>query len=176
MGIRRVVTGFDADGKPAVLSDGDAPVIFTSGALPGYEISEICMAEAVPARADQVHTEQRGWEFEPKPGGVAWRVVVRPPESSGKELEGLLDEIGAGEGRSTDSEAHRPGRGGTHRTSTLDWLTVLSGEVYLTIGEGPEEVHLRPGDTIVQRGIPHAWHNRGTEPCVMAGIMLGAVE
>ncbi len=173
---RRVVTGFDAEGRPAVLSDEEAPVIFTSEALPGYMIQEVCMVDAVPAKKSQIHTEARQWEFEPKPGSVAWRIVVRPPESSGKELEGLLDEIGAGAGRSTDTEAHQPGRGGTHKTSTLDWMLVISGEVWMTIGEGPEEVHFGPGDCIVQGGIPHAWHNRGTEPCIMAGVMLGVAE
>ena len=174
MGTRRVVTGFDAEGKAAVLSDEEAPPIFSSAALPGYEIAEICMVDAVPARRDQVHTERRGWEFEPKVGSVAFRVVVRPPEASGKTLENLLDEIGAKSGRS--GEGADEAAGGMHKTSTLDWMFVISGEVWLTIGDTGKEVHLRPGDTIVQGGIPHAWHNKGTEPCVMGGIMIGMVE
>jgi hypothetical protein len=30
-----------------------------------------------------------------------------------------------------------------------------------------EEVHLKEGDTVVQRGTNHAWSNRSDEPCVI---------
>jgi mannose-6-phosphate isomerase-like protein (cupin superfamily) len=173
---RRVVTGFDDQGRPTVLEDGDAPEIFVSKALPGYRIAEVCMVEAVPPRADQIHTEAREWEFEPKLGSVAWRVVVRPPESSGSQIEGLLDEIGAAAGRGEAGDADHPAKGGMHSTKTVDWLMVISGEVWMTVGDTGEEVHLGPGDCIVQGGIPHAWRNRGTEPCVMAGFMMGMTD
>ena len=57
-----------------------------------------------------------------------------------------------------------------HTTSTIDYLIVISGEVTLTIGGA--EVTLGPGDTVVQQGTPHDWHNRGSEPCVMAGVLI----
>ena len=34
------------------------------------------------------------------------------------------------------------------------------------------EVHLKPGDVVIQRGTLHNWNNRGTEPCVMAFILV----
>ena len=176
MQIRRVVTGFDGTGRPAVLSDTDAPVVFASRAVAGYEIAELCLADAVPARADQVHTEERGWQFVPEPGSLVWRVVVRPPERTGQDIEGLLDEIGAAQGRPDETPDRQPGTGGTHRTATMEWLVILSGELHITIGEGPEEVRVGPGDMVVQGPIPRSLHNRGTEPCVMAGVMLGVVE
>ena len=43
---------------------------------------------------------------------------------------------------------------------------VLEGEITLVLDT--EEVHLRAGDTIVQRGTNHAWSNRSTRPCVVA--------
>ena len=36
------------------------------------------------------------------------------------------------------------------------------------------EVHLSAGDVVVQRGTRHAWHNRGTEPCKVAFILIGS--
>ena len=36
------------------------------------------------------------------------------------------------------------------------------------------EVHLGQGDTCVQRGTVHAWHNRGSEPFRMAVVMVGS--
>jgi hypothetical protein len=59
-------------------------------------------------------------------------------------------------------------------TSTRPWeLEPPPGgscEVTLTIGG--TEVTLGPGDTVVQQGTPHDWRNRGTEPCVMAGVLI----
>ena len=35
-------------------------------------------------------------------------------------------------------------------------------------------VHLKAGDVLVQRGTIHDWVNRGTQPCVMAFILIDA--
>ncbi|MDB5913499.1 MAG: cupin domain protein, partial [Ramlibacter sp.] len=37
-----------------------------------------------------------------------------------------------------------------------------------------QEVHLKTGDVMVQRGTVHNWVNRGTEPCTMAVILVHA--
>jgi hypothetical protein len=37
-----------------------------------------------------------------------------------------------------------------------------------------EEVHVRAGDVLFQRGTIHNWVNRGTEPCVIAFVLLAA--
>jgi mannose-6-phosphate isomerase-like protein (cupin superfamily) len=62
---------------------------------------------------------------------------------------------------------------GMHTTDTIDFEYVISGEVWLELDNG-EEVHLRPGDTVVQNGTRHAWRNKGSEPCRMAVCMIGA--
>jgi quercetin dioxygenase-like cupin family protein len=44
-----------------------------------------------------------------------------------------------------------------HRTSSLDYNILVSGEVVLILEDGTEK-HLRnPGDTVVQKGTMHAW-------------------
>jgi mannose-6-phosphate isomerase-like protein (cupin superfamily) len=50
---------------------------------------------------------------------------------------------------------------------------VISGEVSLELDDGIE-VHLHPGDSVVQNGTRHRWRKGGSEPCQMAVIMLGA--
>ncbi|MEA2987813.1 MAG: hypothetical protein QOG83_524, partial [Alphaproteobacteria bacterium] len=35
-------------------------------------------------------------------------------------------------------------------------------------------VHLKAGDVLVQRGTIHNWINRGTEPCVVAFVLVAA--
>ncbi len=57
-----------------------------------------------------------------------------------------------------------------HRTDTIDYGIVLSGEMWMQLDE--QEVHLKAGDVVIQRGTNHNWVNRGTEPCVMAFILI----
>jgi oxalate decarboxylase/phosphoglucose isomerase-like protein (cupin superfamily) len=35
-------------------------------------------------------------------------------------------------------------------------------------------VHLKAGDVMVQRGTIHNWVNRGTQPCVLAVVLVDA--
>jgi len=35
-------------------------------------------------------------------------------------------------------------------------------------------VHLKAGDVLVQRGTIHNWVNRGSQPCVMAFVLIDA--
>jgi len=57
-----------------------------------------------------------------------------------------------------------------HRTDSIDYAVVLSGEIDMQMDEG--EAHLRAGDVIVQRGTIHNWVNRGTAPCVIAFVLI----
>ena len=59
-----------------------------------------------------------------------------------------------------------------HRTDSIDYQIVLSGEIDMLLDD--DEVHLKMGDVVVQRGTNHAWVNRGTEPCVIAAIQIDA--
>ena len=59
-----------------------------------------------------------------------------------------------------------------HRTDSIDYAIVLCGEVDMEM-DGTE-VHLKTGDLLVQRGTIHNWFNRGTEPCVIAFILIDA--
>ncbi len=57
-----------------------------------------------------------------------------------------------------------------HVTDSIDYAIVLSGEIDMQLDE--EEVHLKAGDTLVQRATVHNWVNRGTEPCIIAFILI----
>src|SRR5207249_5969713 len=59
-----------------------------------------------------------------------------------------------------------------HRTESIDYAVVLSGEIDMQL-DGTE-VHLRAGDVLVQRGTIHNWVNRGTQPCVIAFVLIAA--
>jgi quercetin dioxygenase-like cupin family protein len=59
-----------------------------------------------------------------------------------------------------------------HRTETIDYAVVLSGEIDMELAGAV--VHLRAGDALVQQGTLHNWVNRGTQPCVIAFVLVAA--
>ena len=67
----------------------------------------------------------------------------------------------------------RPGvEGRNHRTDSIDYALVMSGEIDMEMDD--ELVHLKAGDVLVQRGTIHNWVNKGTEPCVIAFILISS--
>jgi quercetin dioxygenase-like cupin family protein len=59
-----------------------------------------------------------------------------------------------------------------HRTDSIDYAVVISGEIDMELDD--TTVHLKAGDVLVQRGTIHNWVNRGTEPCVIAFVLIAA--
>src|SRR5262249_13608647 len=66
-----------------------------------------------------------------------------------------------------------PGGGSEmHATDTIDYIVVVAGEVVFVTETG--EKLLRPGDTLGDRGILHAWRNEGRETCRIMSIVIAA--
>jgi mannose-6-phosphate isomerase-like protein (cupin superfamily) len=61
---------------------------------------------------------------------------------------------------------------GMHKTPSVDYIILLSGEITLVLDEG--EVDLKPFDAVVQRGTNHAWVNRGSEPALLMAVLVSA--
>jgi len=59
-----------------------------------------------------------------------------------------------------------------HRTDSIDYAVIMSGEVDMELDDA--KVHLKAGDVLVQRGTIHNWVNHGTEPCVIAFVLIAA--
>lgn len=59
-----------------------------------------------------------------------------------------------------------------HRTNSIDYAVVMSGEIDMDL-DGTI-VHLKAGDVLVQRGTIHNWINKGSEPCVIAFVLISA--
>ena len=62
-----------------------------------------------------------------------------------------------------------------HTTDTIDFVVVLSGEVWLEL-DGGQQTLVKAGDIVVQNGTRHAWNNRSDQPCVMAVSLIGAIR
>ena len=61
----------------------------------------------------------------------------------------------------------------THRTETLDYAIVLSGEAQPAAAERGAAPR-KPGDVLIQRGTIHTWVNKGSVPAVIAFILIDA--
>ena len=141
--VRRVVTGHDSDGRAVVLID------------------EACALED----GGRAGVSRR----------VAWTTEGFPVDnSSGEDTSGR--EIGTTLVNGTVFRILEiePGNAPRiHRTDSIDYAIVISGEIDMELEEG-NFVHLNAGDVVVQRGTIHNWLNRGSEPCRIAFILIDA--
>ena len=157
--MNRVVTGFDENGRPVVIRQGEPPVVIHAGR---YTTTELWVSGRAPIAAADTDASTREWALEPPPGGACFRVVEIAPGPGDSP----------GDGGPGDGGDHAEFQG-AHATDTLDYVTVLSGEVTLVVGG--TEVTLGPGDSVVQQpGVPHDWQNRSSGPAVMIGVLLSA--
>ncbi len=153
--MNRVVTGFDDAGQPMIRSQGEPPTVIHAGK---YVTTELWVTDRTPPEAASADTTLGEWALEPPSGGTCFRIVEIAPDGQAGE-DGSADEGGEFQ------EAHA--------TDTLDYVTVISGQVTLVVGGS--EIQLGPGDSVVQQpGVPHDWQNRSAERVVMAGVLMSA--
>jgi mannose-6-phosphate isomerase-like protein (cupin superfamily) len=172
--IRRVVTGHDPNGKAIVAMDGPPPVVVRSPLQEGLAFTEIWNTSSTPAPVDNGAdpTVGRNVLTAPPKGGTIIRIVDMPPEGPGgptvnaEQARALLASVGL-DHPAPRGKARHPFM---HRTQTVDYGVVLSGEIHLVLDD--EEVHLKAGDVVVQRGTIHAWSNRGETVCRMLFVLI----
>jgi len=155
--VRRVVTGTDAQGRSVIVSDDVARTELRFAHLPGFEITRLWCTDASPPPLSGEDLTLQPWNLQPPDAGLNWQIIHRPPDEDD------------GSATSQPPPGAEFGRG-QHSTDTLDLILILAGEVWLYVGD--DEVLLRAGDTVVQRGTDHRWRNRGSDPCVMLALML----
>lgn len=178
--VRRVVTGHDSSGKAIVLADGEPPVVVRSPVQPGLAFHEIWNTTEMPQPIAAAYDEPTGRHSGTAPprGGTVIRIVDLPPEGpDGPQLDKEQSRaLFAAVGLEKNAERYKAGRHPLmHRTESVDYGIVLSGEVVLLLDDS--EVHLKPGDVVVQRGTVHAWTNRNDTICRMVFILTdGAFE
>jgi uncharacterized cupin superfamily protein len=96
-------------------------------------------------------------------------VVTIPPDEAWKgkvgaaEVAAYFKSMGAAGASTYSTEALHPYM---QKTSTLDFCCVLEGEVVLVLDT--QEVTMRAGEIVIQRGTNHAWSNRSGKPAVVA--------
>ena len=173
MGVRRVVTGHDADGKAVFASDEEVEAI-TLGLLPGTEFHRLWGGDEAPRFRGDGSMPPHSQYF-PSVGGYRFGLFTVAPASAAMledlDVEAALAEM---ETQLPGLAGHmEPGEPGMHTTATVDFEFVISGRCVLELDDGAT-VELGPGDTVVQNGTRHAWRNPYDEPCVLVAILIGA--
>jgi quercetin dioxygenase-like cupin family protein len=60
-----------------------------------------------------------------------------------------------------------------HRTNSIDYGIIMSGEIELELDDGVKKT-VREGGIVVQRGTNHLWRNVTDKPCRIAFILIEA--
>ena len=169
--VRRVVTGHDGDGRSVFLSDGEAPNVKEMSAMPGLALTDIWETRAAPAtNVGDKDAAARPVHLEPPKSGTILRIVEFPPDSAWRgSTDGKAGFKAIGASHTQDKHSSDPMM---HKTSTVDYIIVLKGEIYAILETG--EKLLRAGDVLVQRGTNHSWSVRGSEPCIVAAVLVSA--
>jgi mannose-6-phosphate isomerase-like protein (cupin superfamily) len=173
--VRRLVTGQDAGGRSVIVEDERIEPI-TVALFPGAEFHRIWGDDRRPTLPSDGTPPSAPTHF-PPPGGYRFGLFTMAPDAEGvtadldpevalaeiqQKLPGLIDVL-------------EPDGAGMHRTDTIDFNLIVSGEVWLELEDGTE-VLLKAGDCVVQNGTRHRWRNPSSAPCVMAVAQIGAAR
>ena len=141
-GVRRVVTGHNAQGRSCIVSDER----MSGGAHPNMyrATGDLPLGPSPAGESPCVRTTDRP-NLEPPPGGSTLTFVTLKPTEPGAKP-------------------------GWHRTETLDYNIVLGGELVLMVEEG--EMKLTPGDVVIQRNTMHAWRNDTAVPVYWVAVLV----
>jgi quercetin dioxygenase-like cupin family protein len=173
--IRRVVTGHDASGKAVVLEDGDAPAVRTNPKRPGHISTDLWKTSESPVivRREEADPTAGPKQIHPPPRGTVFRISEIAPETEAirnmdpSQAKDVFKAMG-NENASTFGQNQR--HPFMHRTETVDYAVVLEGEIVMLLDD--EDVHLKAGDVVIQRGTNHAWSNRSDKPAKMLYVLI----
>ena len=163
--VRRIVTGHNAQGRAVVISDGACLHVDAILGQEDHATTELWVT-SVPAdnnaSGDPVALPHR---IQPPADSAVFRVVEFP---SDKTFRAALrpDQV------LVEDAARHGGSQMMHRTRSVDFVVVISGEIWCVMEEG--EVMMQPGDTMVQRGTNHEWQNRTDKPARVAFVLVDA--
>jgi hypothetical protein len=169
-GVRRVVTGLDDGEKAVVLFDCVVPL--EPGRF-GIRSVNLWITDTYPPELTNEDPAHRRTGVSPPDNGTKFRIVEFPPLDAPTEAKMPPTMI-------MDGVTNPPAKGlpvkhpMVHRTRSLDYAVVLSGEIDLMLDD--TSVHLKQGDTVVQQATNHGWINRGVRPCRILFVLMDSKE
>jgi quercetin dioxygenase-like cupin family protein len=165
---RRVVAIDREAGKSSLVGDTASPDVRTDPARPGFALQRMWVVDSAPAKIvyETLHLPN---VLVPPPKGSVLNVFTFPPDSAWKgkvgqsEVRAYFQSVGAPSASTYSADALHPYM---QQTRTLDLCIVLEGELVLVLDT--EEVTVKQGDFVINRGTNHAWSNRSGKPAVVA--------
>jgi mannose-6-phosphate isomerase-like protein (cupin superfamily) len=169
--VRRVVIGHDSQGKAVALFDGLAvPKQRSPG---GNGVTNLWITGEFPVDLTGVADKAATQVGVPPPAnGTIFRIVDFPPASTSAaaphvDHNKVLTAMGIDP--ATQGYARHPN---THRTKSIDYAIVLDGEIDMLMDD--TEIHMKPGDVLIQQGTNHAWVNNSGKNCRIAFVLIDA--
>lgn len=165
---RRIVVTDREAGKSCLVSDSPSPAVHTDPARPGYASQRMWVTDGTPAKI-VLETLHLPYTIQPPRNGSVLRIDTFPSDAGwrGKvgaaEVKAFFSAVGSPEASTYSPHAPHPYM---QKMRTLDFCIVLEGEIMLVLDT--QEVALKAGDFVVQRGTNHAWSNRSEKPAVVA--------
>jgi mannose-6-phosphate isomerase-like protein (cupin superfamily) len=173
--VRRIVTGHDSQGQSYVTEDRNAPSVHTNPKRVGYHLTQLWMTDESPAFVgNEDDPTSRPLRLEPPAGGTVVRIIEFGPEGEWLTKIDANDTKVAWGALGTDTASTYAGGKAKHpfmhRTQSVDYALVLEGEITLVLDK--EDVIMKTGDFLVERGTNHAWANRSGKPCRMLFVLI----
>jgi naringenin degradation protein FdeH len=173
---RRIVTGHNGEGQSVILTDATSPHIMPIMDQPNFAVTDFWKTAATPAdNGPAAAQDPCGLPIQvaPPANGSVFRVVQFPPDQDWAAKAAAMGGSVAIDDTAKAADTAGPVRHAhMHRTRSIDYAIVLSGEIWAVMDVG--ETKLVSGDMLIQRGTNHAWANRSNEPCVVAFVLIDA--
>jgi mannose-6-phosphate isomerase-like protein (cupin superfamily) len=172
---RRVVTGLNAKGQSCFIFNGSPP-----SNLPGRNrgAPSVALWQTKGAHASNEGAAEAApepFDLSLVPGATKFLAREFAPVPDAASL-GPDERARQARAASIVSEKYRVGltseHPGMHVTDTIDYIAVIRGAITLVLEDGEQELHA--GDVVVDRGVPHAWENRGVEPALIVAVLIDA--
>ncbi len=169
----RIVTG-NRNGNSVFLDGIEQPPPAVFKTIDGFVVSNFwSTAPGMPIPTAIVDPGIGARSLLPAPGGTSLLIVQFPPDAV---LASLADPQAAvaeyAEKLPGLFEKFEPENPGFHKTETVDYAILLSGELWLELDGGAVR-RLRSGDVVVQNATRHAWRNKSDAPAVIAFVLIG---
>jgi len=165
---RRVVAGDKVAGKSSLIGDTPSPDVRTDAARPGFAIQRMWVVDSHPAKL-AYETLHLPHVLIPPTAGSVLNVFTFPPDATWqgkvgeKEVKAYFQSVGAPNASTYSKNAKHPYM---QKTRTLDLCIMLEGELTLVLDT--QEVTMKQGEFIINRGGNHAWSNRSGKPATVA--------
>lgn len=174
--IRRVITGHDENGKAVVIEDRLAPAVHSNPLRPGHISVDLWRTNTSPVMIKKTESDPMigPRQIHPPARGTVFRIAQIAPETEAfrnmppEQARAVFAAMG---NESASTAGTKLGRHPfMHRTESVDYAVVLSGEITLLLDD--QNVVLKAGDVVIQRGTNHAWSNRSDTPAMMLYVLI----